>query len=95
MSDQSWKQGGLEQRYCISKMNGEPTESGADYFVLRLDTDPHARTAAMQYAESVSFENPMLAMDLIRRMYWHEVTARREAESGILKQANRQPMAQP
>ncbi len=40
-------------------------ESEAAYFVLRLDTDRHARAAANTYALSISEENPTLSNDLL------------------------------
>lgn len=36
----------------------------AIYFVLRLDTDPHARHAALAYANSVEAENKEFARDI-------------------------------
>jgi hypothetical protein len=54
---------GLYEKYTVLKKNGI-TESDADYFVLRLDNDPHARVAALAYAESVKSENRSLAFDL-------------------------------
>lgn len=44
---------GLYGKYNISKANGEPTDPNAQYFVLRLDTDKHARAAVNAYADSI------------------------------------------
>lgn len=41
-----------------------PVDTDAVYFVLRLDTDPHARKAAFAYAKSVERENPKFARDI-------------------------------
>lgn len=41
-----------------------PCDENAVYFVLRLDEDPHARKAALSYAESVEAENPQFAADI-------------------------------
>ena len=41
---------GLYGKYRISKADGSPVDPGADYFVLRLDSDPVARRAALQYS---------------------------------------------
>jgi hypothetical protein len=41
---------GLYGKYCISKADGSPVDPNADYFVLRLDTDPVARRAAREYS---------------------------------------------
>jgi hypothetical protein len=36
----------------------------ADYFVLRIDKDPHAQAAAFVYAVSVQADNPQLGEEL-------------------------------
>lgn len=41
-----------------------PVDPAAVYFVLRLDEDPHARAAAIAYANSVQRQNPQFAMDI-------------------------------
>lgn len=56
---------GLYGKYVVTKADGEPTDPSARYFVMRLDTDPHARRAAAAYADEVSQENPELAADLL------------------------------
>lgn len=55
---------GLFKKYIITKADGSPVDPDAVYFVLRLDTDPHAERAAEAYAASVGSENPDLASDL-------------------------------
>lgn len=55
---------GLYDKYIIKKVDGSLTVSGAKYFALRADTDPHARVALKAYADSVRKENPQLADDL-------------------------------
>ena len=40
----------LYNKYHITKNNGKPTDTDAQYFVLRLDTDPAAREALRTYA---------------------------------------------
>lgn len=57
---------GLYGKYIITKTSGEPVEPQAQYFVLRIDTDQHARKALIAYARSVGMENPLLAGDLIK-----------------------------
>ena len=37
----------------IEKANGEPIDPTAQYFVLRVDTDPAARAAMLTYAAEV------------------------------------------
>lgn len=57
---------GLYGKYRIEKSDGTPVDSKAVYFTLRIDTDPHARTAIRAYIESCRGENPELAEDLER-----------------------------
>jgi hypothetical protein len=40
----------LYNKYNVTKANGEATDPNAQYFVLRIDTDPAARVALIQYA---------------------------------------------
>jgi len=69
----SYKQGGLHvNKYNISKRNGEDVDPNAWYFVLRIDKDPHARKAAMEYAKSVGPENPKLALELMDALTRYE-----------------------
>ena len=60
----NYRHGGYEKKYNISKTNGNPTDPKADYFVLRLDKDPHAIRALVTYAKSVATDNLQLAYDL-------------------------------
>lgn len=39
-------------KYNITKADGTPTDPNAQYFVLRIDTDPAARSALKTYAHS-------------------------------------------
>lgn len=63
---------GLYDKYTVIKNDGSYTEAIGDYFVLRLDSDVHARKAALAYAESVKGENPHLALDLHQRIAQYE-----------------------
>jgi hypothetical protein len=54
---------GLYNKFLVQYFQGA-TPSGARFFVLRLDTDKHARVAALAYADSVEKENKALAEDL-------------------------------
>ncbi len=58
---------GFYNKYTINKNDGT-TDPDADYFVLRLDNDPHARVAAYHYALSVKDTNPNLAFDLQKKL---------------------------
>ena len=62
---------GIFDKYNISKKDGT-TDPLADYFVLRLDKDPHAIVAAKAYAESVKPENINLAMDIYGKVMKYE-----------------------
>lgn len=60
---------GLYGKYIISKADGSPVDQGADYFVLRLDKDPIARRAALEYSYyQAGNGNIALAKDLQARM---------------------------
>lgn len=48
MTDQSLKK--LYHKYKVEKTNGEPVDPNAQYFVLRVDTDPAAQAAMLTYA---------------------------------------------
>jgi|GEM_PF-5951228 len=56
---------GLYGKYYIQHADGTPVDKKAAYFVLRLDTDPHARKAVERYATSIFDENPLLANSLM------------------------------
>ena len=65
----NYRHGGLHHKYNISKTNGNPTDPNADYFVLRLDKDPHALRALVAYAKSVATDNLELASDLRKKLH--------------------------
>lgn len=56
---------GITDKYLVRKADGTPTDPSACYFVLRYDTDPHARAALYAYASSASHDRPKLATDLL------------------------------
>lgn len=64
----NYRHGGYEKKYIISKANGNPTDPEADYFVLRLDKDPHALRALLAYANSVAIDNLELSSDLHKKL---------------------------
>jgi len=68
---------GIFGKYMIAKVDGSPVDPAADYFVLRLDTDPHARVAALAYARSVKTDNVELAKDLALLVYAYDPVAPR------------------
>lgn len=65
---------GYYQKYIIAKMDGSPVDPHADYFVLRLDTDEHARAVVRHYAHRIQSQNPLLAEELRQRVdvYWEK-----------------------
>ena len=60
---------GLYNKYIIIKANGKKVDPDARYFVLRIDTDPHARIALRAYGKSVKKENPKLAAEIEAYLY--------------------------
>lgn len=67
---------GLFNKYEIKKADGSPIAPDAQYFVLRLDTDPHAREAILAYADSLdkTDENSEMVGDIRN---WVSVLTRR------------------
>ncbi|HDZ37102.1 MAG TPA: hypothetical protein ENH62_02240 [Marinobacter sp.] len=54
----------MNKKYRVEKVDGSPIDPKAVYFVMRVDTDIHARKAILAYAESIREDDPVLAMDL-------------------------------
>lgn len=54
---------GIYGKYRVEKVEGA-TDREAVYFVLRLDTDQHARSAVLHYAQLMIEENTSLAADI-------------------------------
>jgi hypothetical protein len=69
------------KRYIITRIDGTPVEKGC-WFILRLDTDEHARIAALAYAKSIQPENPELATDLIERVSDYGIAAQMKKLGG-------------
>lgn len=67
---------GIFDKYKVEKRDGTPIDPKARYFVLRVDTDRHARAALMMYAESCQDENPQLFQDIATLLTecWPELT---------------------
>ena len=68
----NYKSGGYEKKYIIQKADGSKVDEEADYFVLRLDTDPHALIALEAYANSVKSINEPLAKDLMAKIAYYQ-----------------------
>ncbi len=72
----NYKKGGYEKKYQIRKIIGlvggrfktKAVDPEADYFVLRLDKDPHAKVALLQYAISVRKDNQQFSDDIMNRL---------------------------
>lgn len=64
----NYKHGGCDKKYIITKKSGKPIDPDADYFVLRIDKDPHALVALESYANSVKVDNMELYNDLIQKV---------------------------
>lgn len=59
-----YKEGGWQYKYIVEKVDGSLVDPEAEYFVLRLDKDPHARIAALAYADSVETDNSIFTADI-------------------------------
>lgn len=59
---------GLHAKYDITRTDGTDAPGGHHHrcrlFVLDLDHDPHARTAALAYADAAQDDRPALAAEL-------------------------------
>lgn len=60
---------GLYGKYKIEKTDGHTIDPDAKYFVLRYDTDPHARVALEAYANSIWTKNYLLAIEIMAELY--------------------------
>lgn len=59
-------QGGFEDRFRVTRVDGKPIRPEARYLVLDYSgADPNALHAIREYAIRVIRENPDLAMDLL------------------------------
>ena len=54
---------GLYMKYIVLRKDGEPADG--IFFVLKPDSDVHARVAVRAYAEACYDENPELSDDLL------------------------------
>lgn len=66
MNESRYRTGGLEERFIIERIDGQPINTTRRYGMV-LDfsgSDPHALVAVKAYADSVRSENPQLAADI-------------------------------
>jgi len=54
----------MERCFPCPQTRLEEVDPNAEYFILRIDTDPHARVALKAYADSVEQDNPQFAKDI-------------------------------
>jgi predicted transcriptional regulator len=73
VSAHDWYRGWYD-KYEVSKTDGSELDTRADYFVLRLDTDPAARAAALAYA-SVCQDRKLAAYLRARVVSYEQVRA--------------------
>jgi len=60
-----YTQHGFEDRFRVSRVDGQPINHKARYLVLDYSgRDPHAVVAIAAYADSIEIENPVMASDL-------------------------------
>jgi hypothetical protein len=74
---------GLYGKYIIQKADGAPVDPHADYFVLRLDTDPYARIAALEYAIQTDDQTlgEMLEKRVMDHVFSEDDQCRKRAEA--------------
>jgi hypothetical protein len=68
VANHDYKTGRYEKKYTVIKADGTACDKEADYFVLRIDEDPHARNALAVYAESLAYDNPLFAYDIVTKL---------------------------
>ena len=56
----------LYNKYIVTKTDGSPVDPNAQYFVLRIDTDPEARKALLHYSSLISQDDPEFANELAK-----------------------------
>lgn len=75
---------GLYGKYFVSRIDGRDNADGdrkdAEYFVLDIIYDPHAREALDRYIRSCRDEHPKLAKDLRALLEETEIRHRRAKE---------------
>jgi hypothetical protein len=55
----------LYNKYKVTKSDGSPVDLNAQYFVLRVDTDPAARFALVAYANFIKRSDPQFSRELL------------------------------
>lgn len=68
---------GLYGKYLVFKAGGDMVPMTDPCFVLRYNTDPHARAALAAYADSCEAEYPQLAADLRQKLAERNVIGER------------------
>ena len=62
----------LFPKYNVTKNDGSPVDPNAQYFVLRIDTDPAARKAVLRYSSYISPIDPEFAEQLYQWVMQYE-----------------------
>lgn len=76
-----YKETGLQtNKYIIKKADGSSIDPDAWYFVLRIDSDPHARAAAMEYCRSIRKENPKLSLELMEAVMGYQLEMKKSSD---------------
>jgi hypothetical protein len=65
--------GNLFKKYNVTKNDGSSVDKNAQYFVLRIDTDPAARKAVLRYSSYISEVDPEFANELFNWVMEYEV----------------------
>ena len=68
---------GLYDKYIVTKADGSSVDLEAQYFVLRIDTDPCARLALRTYITQCAYQHPQLALDL---KHWLDIVLGKDEE---------------
>lgn len=56
--------GGFEDRFRVTRTDGQAVRPEARYIVLDYAGDPHAKRALAAYADSIEGDNPEMAADI-------------------------------
>src|SRR5574341_885094 len=78
----------LFRKYDIKKADGSPTDPNAQYFVLRIDTDPAARSAVRNYAESIARIDPWFSEELLAWVSRYSEASNKACSGLVVRCAN-------
>ena len=80
---------GLYEKYIVRRSDGSAIPYEADFFVLRIDKDKHAKNALVAYAESLHShkECPKLHSDLMEKVVKYDAANVHEKDGKIVFKA--------